>query len=95
MDLSINSNVINIQGNIKSISDFQTIKSNIDSVVSSHKNITINVVDSLSITSSVIGYFNKLVLKDGIKIKMTVGNEKLMNLLKDLNLASTFNASKA
>lgn len=94
MDLSINNNVINIQGNIKSISDFQTIKSNVDSVVRSHKNITINIVDSLSITSSIIGYFNKLVLKDGIKINMTVGNEQLMNLLEDLNIASTFNAVK-
>lgn len=94
MDLSTNANTITIDGNIKSISDFQKIKSDIDSVAKTHKNITIKIVDSLSITSSVIGYFNKLVLKDGININMNIGNEQLMSLLKDLNLVSTFNASK-
>lgn len=95
MDLSTNSNIITIDGNIKSISDFQKIKSSTDFVIKTHKNITIKITDSLSITSSVIGYFNKLVLKDGINITMIIGNEQLMNLLHDLNLVSTFNASKA
>ena len=95
MDLSTSNNVVTISGNIKSISDFQKIKSSTDSVVKSHKVITVKIIDSLSITSSVIGYFNKLVLKDEININMQIGNGQLMNLLKDLNLLSTFNASKA
>jgi len=94
MDLSTNSNTITINGNIKSISDFQKIKQSTDTMVKTHKSITIKIIDSLSITSSVIGYFNKLVLKDEIKIKMNIGNAQLMNLVKDLNLVSTFNASK-
>lgn len=95
MDLSTVSNTITISGNIKSISDFQTIKLNTDALVKTHNSITIKIVDSLSITSSIIGYFNKLVLKDGINIKMNIGNGQLMNLIQDLNLVSTFNASKA
>ena len=95
MDLSTNSNTITIDGNIKSIADFQQIKTNTDALAKSHKNITIKITDSLSITSSVIGYFNKLVLKDGIHISMSIGNDQLMSLLNDLNLVSTFNASKA
>ena len=94
MELSTNNNTINITGNIKSISDFQKIKSNTDVVVKEHKMINIKIIDSLSITSSVIGYFNKLVLKDNINIRMTIGNPQLMTLLEDLNLVSTFNASK-
>ncbi len=94
MDLSTSSNTITIEGNIKSISDFQKIKQSTEAIVKTHKSITIKIIDSLSITSSVIGYFNKLVLKDEIKIKMDIGNAQLMNLIKDLNLVSTFNASK-
>lgn len=94
MEITSSSNTINISGNIKSINDFSEIKNLIDSVVTQHKNITINIVDSLSITSSVIGYFNKLILKDNINIDMRIGNDQLMHLLSDLNLASTFKARK-
>ena len=94
MNLSTNSNTITISGNIKSIADFQKIKQSTDAIVKTNKNVRIEIIDSLSITSSVIGYFNKLVLKDEIVIKMEIGNAQLMNLIKDLNLVSTFNASK-
>jgi len=95
MEITSSSNTVTITGNIKSISNFSEIKNIVDSVVNQHKNITINIVDSLSITSSVIGYFNKLILKDKISLEMRVGNEQLMDLLTDLNLASIFKARKA
>ncbi|WP_373002727.1 hypothetical protein [Sulfurimonas sp.] len=95
MEITSSSNTINITGNIKSINNFSEIKNLIDSVVTQHKSITINIIDSLSITSSVIGYFNKLILKDNINIEMRIGNDQLMHLLTDLNLASTFKARKA
>ncbi len=95
MNITSSSNIINIKGNIKSISDFSEIKSLVDNVISQHKSITINVVDSLSITSSVIGYLNKLILKDNINIEMRIGNEQLIDLISDLNLTSTFKARKA
>jgi len=94
MEISINSNIVTISGNIKSVSDFQTIKGSMDSLVTQHKSIVINIPESLSITSSVIGYFNKLVLKDKIDINMNVGNSQLIELLNDLNLASIFKAKK-
>ncbi len=94
MTITHSGNIITIDGNIKSISDYQTIKSTIDGVVSTHKSIILNIIDSISITSSVIGYFNKLVLKDGITIEMRVGNPQLMELLDELNLKSIFHASR-
>jgi hypothetical protein len=94
MEIKTSSNNITIIGNIKTISDFQNIKSIFDSTIAEHKHLVVNVVDSLSITSSVIGYFNKLVLKDGIEIRMNVGNSQLLHLLEDLNLIATFKASK-
>lgn len=94
MKIEVSSNKITITGNIKSIGDFQNIKDSVDGVITQHKHINIDIVDSLSITSSVIGYFNKLVLKDNIDMHMNIGNEQLLHLLDDLNLVSTFKAKR-
>jgi len=95
MEISINSNIVTIEGNMKSISDFQVIKQGIDSVILNNKSLVLNIVDSLSITSSIIGYLNKLVLKDKIDLRMNIGDQQLLHLLDDLNLTSTFKAKKA
>ena len=95
MEVSSAANNVKITGNIKSVADFQSIKSTIDALAKTHKNIAINIPDSLSMTSSVIGYFNKLVLKDNITITMTIGDVKLIELLTDLNLESVFKVRKA
>jgi len=94
MEIKSQMNIVTISGNIKSISDFAKIKSCVDDVADQYSSIIINIVDSLSITSSVIGYFNKLVLKDKISLKMNVGNAQLMLLLDDLHLTSTFKAKR-
>jgi len=94
MNISSSSNIVTITGNIKSINDFQTIKSTMDSVKNSSSTITLDIQDSISITSSVIGYLNKLVLKDSIDLNMNIGNEQLMHLLEDLNLTATFKAKR-
>jgi 3-deoxy-D-manno-octulosonate 8-phosphate phosphatase KdsC-like HAD superfamily phosphatase len=95
MEISVTSNKATIQGNIKSISDFQEIKIAIDVLTSKYDVIVINIKDSLSITSSVIGYLNKLILKDNINISMKIGNSQLLELIDDLNLKSVFKATKA
>ena len=94
MTITHNGNSVTIVGNIKSISDYQTIKSTFDAIIQEHKSIVLTITESISITSSVIGYFNKLVLKDGIKIDMRVGNNQLMELVDELSLKSVFNARK-
>jgi len=94
MQVTMSSNSITIAGNIKSVNDYQDIKTSINDLVNNHKTINIIIQDSLSITSSVIGYLNKLVLKDGIKINMKIGDTQLMELLDDLNLTSVFSARK-
>ncbi|MDD2652035.1 MAG: hypothetical protein PHX44_03175 [Sulfurimonas sp.] len=95
MEIKSSSGIVTITGNIKTIADFQSIKQTVDGVVATHKLVTINIVDSLSITSSVIGYLNKLVLKDKVDVRLIVGNEELFNLLDDLNLVSTFKAYRS
>ena len=95
MQISINSNRVSISGNIKSVSDYQILKSEIDALVQTQKSIVLDIKESISITSSVIGYFNKLILKDKIDITMNIGNSQLMELIDELNLTSLFKARKA
>jgi len=94
MQVTMSSNSLKIEGNIKSVNDYQEIKNSLNNLVNEHSEINLTIQDSLSITSSVIGYLNKLVLKDGIKIHMKVGDAQLMELLEDLNLKKVFNARK-
>jgi hypothetical protein len=94
MKISVSSNVVTIDGNIKSVMDYQNIKSTIDALIASEKSITLNILNSLSMTSSVIGYLNKLVLKDKIDITTNIGNAQLMDLFDDLNLIDIFKARK-
>ena len=92
MQISTSGNVVTIEGNIKSVSDFQEIKSTIDAI--NDKSITLIIKDSFAITSSVIGYLNKLIHKDGVTIHMSVHDSRLYDLLNDLNLISLFNVRK-
>ena len=94
MNISISASTVIITGNIKTVSDFQSIKNEVGNLVNTQKNITIKIIDSLSITSSVIGYFNKLILKDKIDLNMQVSNAELMDLLKELNLDKVFRVTK-
>ncbi len=94
MEISTSSNTITITGNIKTPGDFQNIKTSVDLLVSQNKTITVVMENSFSITSSVIGYFNKIVLKDHIVLNMKIGNAQLIELLNDLHLSSVFKVTK-
>ena len=67
----------------------------VTSNIATHKSIIIEIKDSISITSSIIGYFTKLVQKEGIDLSIKVGDESLMELFDDLNLVSLFKVRKA
>lgn len=94
MEILTNGNKVTIEGNIKSIGDFQKIKASLDELTTTVNAIELFIGDSLSITSSVIGYFNKLVLKDKIELHLHVGNEMLYNLLEDLDLIKKLKVQK-
>ena len=94
MEISVSANNVVITGNIKTINDYQQIKESLDKLTQNHKHIIITIQDSISITSSVIGYLNKLVLKDNIDIEIKVGDAQLMELFEDLNLVSLFKVKR-
>jgi len=86
--------VFEVTGNIKSLDDYQKIKSCIErSNPKRGDTLRINIKDSLSMPSAVIGYLLKLIKKEGININLSVGDKRLAQLLDDLNLRSVFNIS--
>jgi hypothetical protein len=95
MEISTAGSSVIIKGNIKSVSDYQSIKSTLDALIDTNRAITIEIRDSISITSSIIGYFTKLVQKEGIDLSIKVGNPSLIELFEDLNLITLFKVKKA
>ena len=75
-----------IEGNIKTIGDFQEIKHALDAFIKHNTSVKLTIKDSISVTSSVIGYLTKLVLKDKIAVEVCVGNGELINLFEELGL---------
>jgi hypothetical protein len=83
---------ITVEGNIKSVSDYTEIQGHLQSAVTDgNDSITVRIMDSISITSSVIGIFLKVIKKDGVALSVHVGNQHLYDLLNELNLLAVFN----
>ena len=94
MQIDNNNNTISVKGNIASVSDFETIKENLETLKASHSNIVLKIYDSLVINSSLIGYLVKIVNQDGINLNFQAGSEVLYELLDDLGLSKTFNLER-
>lgn len=86
---------VTITGHIKTIEDYQKIKQVVNPMVDQHiRSLTVRVPESLSMTSSVIGYLLKLVYENNIVLQVFVKDERLLNLLEVLNLVTVFNVKK-
>ncbi|WP_040335825.1 hypothetical protein [Candidatus Magnetobacterium casense] len=96
MEITVVSNSeVNINGHIKTIEDYQKIKQALNSVIADgRKKITISIPESITMTSSVIGYLLKLVFENKLDISILVKDEKLFNLLDVLNLVDVFKVKK-
>ena len=91
MKVEVSNSTLKIVGNIKSIGDFQEIKNALDTMKNTHKSISLSIVDSISMTSSVVGYLVKLIHKDGVNVSISLGDKRLYSLLEELGLVSEFN----
>jgi hypothetical protein len=94
MDVLTSGNNITIKGNIKSVSDYQVLKEKLEDLRQTHGSILLTIEDSISITSSIIGYLTKLVQKEGIDLSIKVGDGSLYELFDDLNLVTLFKVKK-
>ncbi len=95
MEISSSGRDVLIKGNIKSVGDFQKIKNFIDNLITTNNSLSIHIEDSISITSSVIGYFTKILYKDNIQLNIVVSDERLYELLDELGLVSQFSVRQA
>lgn len=86
--------LLNIEGPIKSVNDSAEIKSALDKCVSSSNPIYMEITNSFSVTSSVIGFLLKKIQADGFKINIKVSDERLFELFETLNLVETLNVQK-
>lgn len=88
--------VLIIEGEMKTIENYTEIKNALNNLINQGmESVIIEVQDSMTITSSIIGLFTKTVHGDGLKIKLHVHSERLYNLLEDLNLIAVFNVTKS
>ena len=96
MNIEVNgSSELVVYGNIKNVNDYQEIKRVVtDMLREGTGELTIKMPDSFSITSSIIGYFLKLVYQDGVKLAIMVSDERLYSLMSDLRLTEAFNVQK-
>ena len=97
MEVASSHNTVTINGNIKSVSHYHEIKTEIENILdkfSDTKTIKIHLLDSIAITSSVIGFFCKLVNIDGVSLHLHVNDESLYDLLDDLNMVTLLNVQK-
>jgi len=94
MELKVSGNRVIIKGNVKSVNDFTDIKNAVDAITSTNKYVVIELVDSISLTSSVIGYLSKLVNVDNITVELYIADKGLYDLLNDLGLITLFKVKK-
>ncbi len=90
MTLIQEGNRLNIEGNIKSTEDFEEIKTAVEGLLRVHESMILNITDSMSLTSSVIGYLVKVVNENGKKVYLNVGSNDLYTLLDELDLLNVF-----
>lgn len=84
---------IKIEGVIKSVSDSQAIKDALNSC-GSVKIVTIDIIDSFSITSSVIGFLLKKKQGDNVDLTIKVNDARIYELFQSLNLVEVLNVKK-
>ena len=94
MEIKREGNRLIITGNIKSIEDYEKIRNELESIKQTNNYIHIDIKNSISITSSFIGYLYKLIEKNKINLSMEVGNNTLYEILEDLDLINKFNVRK-
>jgi len=86
---------VTVLGHIKSIEDYQKIKDTVKGIVNSgNKSIVVKLPDSISMTSSVIGFFLKLINADHVKITMLVKDDRLYGILDAMKLITVFDVQK-
>ncbi len=82
---------VRIEGIVKSIVDSQNIQDALNAL-SPENQITVDIIDSFSLTSTIIGFLLKKVNQDNFNIQLRIRNKRLWALLEHLSLTTSLNA---
>ena len=95
MEITVQGNHITIDGNIKTPENYLTIKNTVQTIIDKGADsIVFSINNSLSMTSSVIGYLMKVVKVDKVHLSVYVGDERLMELMEELDLIDVFGVKR-
>lgn len=91
-----NSSELTITGNIKTTEDYLAIRKLVTGMVEAGApSLTLTINESMSMPSSVIGFFVKLINRDKVRVTMLIQDRRLLELLEELSLGSMFGARQA
>lgn len=80
-----------ISGIVKTIDDSTSLRNTIQNMYEGGASaITLRFEDSFALPSAVIGYLMKLVNRDHVKLTLFAGDQRLVELLEELQLTATF-----
>lgn len=84
---------LTILGNIGAMESSMEIKDAAEDLLFRTKAeaLNINIADSCTISSTLIGFLLKIALVDRIRVSVNVGNESLFRLMEDLELTNVLN----
>lgn len=96
MEISRTDNNLTIKGPIRTLNDYLEFRDLVQKLIKteSYKEITLNIIDSPTITSSIIGFLIKLIHLDNIQVFLNVKHKDLYDMLVNLNLLTIFNVTK-
>lgn len=94
MEITSSNGHIKIHGNIKSIAHYNSLKSEIGNILQTFQHIRIDIVNSISLTSSIIGYFCKIADSSDLYLEVHIKNDALYNLMGELGLQNALNIQK-
>jgi hypothetical protein len=86
--------VINIDGIIKTSQNAQNFIDALQSALKDAPRVEINIKDSFSVTSTIIGFLLQKANDKNIAISINVGNDRLFELFDMLGVAKVLNVKK-
>lgn len=91
----IEGNTVSVKGNIKTAGDYQELKGYIQKIVDGGSgSVTLNILDSTTVTSSVVGYLFKITNLNNVTVNVNVKDQRLYKIMDDLKLIDIFNVKK-
>jgi hypothetical protein len=86
-----NATELTVSGNIKTIDDSIALRAAVQKLVDGGcSSVTLRIADSFAMPSAVIGYLMKLVNRDKVQLHVIAGDQRLRELLDELQLSELF-----